>query len=98
MASKSDHQPSQPIRTFLSHFERTRILSLRAAALAHGAAPRLSKTQVLPTSAIEIARMELDQKLIPYVINRTLPDNRGTQLVDANTPTKLINQKRSNVV
>lgn len=83
-------ESSTPIRKFLSHFERTRILSLRATALANGASTTLHNNQLLPTSAIEIAKLEMEQGLIPYTISRTLPDGRGRQRIDANRPERLL--------
>ena len=58
---------------FLTQYEKTKILSLRASQLAHNSRPFI----VVPahvTDVHEIARLELDAKRIPYIIKRPLPD------------------------
>ena len=74
---------SPPVRKILSIYERTRIISLRAAALANGAPTTLPVEQKLPTSAIDIAKMELEAGVVPFRIVRTHPDGHK-ETVDVN--------------
>lgn len=58
---------------FLTLYERTKVLSLRASQLAHGAPPFIDVPEYL-TDVYEIARAELEAKRLPYIIKRPLPD------------------------
>lgn len=58
---------------FLTLYERTKVLSLRASQLAHGAPPFIDVPDYL-TDVYEIARAELEAKRIPYIMKRPLPD------------------------
>jgi DNA-directed RNA polymerase I, II, and III subunit RPABC2 len=58
---------------FLTIYEKTKILSLRAAQLARGAPPFIDVPEYL-TDVYEIARSELDAKRLPYILKRPLPD------------------------
>lgn len=61
---------SQP---FLSQYEKTSILGFRTNQLAQGARSFI----VVPphvTSTLEIARMELEQRRLPFIIKRPMPD------------------------
>lgn len=61
-------------RPFMSLFERTAILSTRAAALANNAPTTLDiEPSKLPTSAIRIAEMEMEAGVIPLLLTRTFP-------------------------
>jgi DNA-directed RNA polymerase subunit K/omega len=60
---------------FLTLYERTKILSLRASQLARGAQPFIEIPEYL-TDVYEIARMELDAKRLPYILKRPLPDGK----------------------
>ena len=58
---------------FLTNFERTKIIGLRANQLSKGSVPFIAvPTQV--TDVRDIARLELEQKRLPYIIKRPLPD------------------------
>jgi DNA-directed RNA polymerase I, II, and III subunit RPABC2 len=62
---------SQP---FLTQYEKTSILGFRTNQLAQGARPFV----VVPphiTSTLEIARMELEQRRLPFIIKRPMPDS-----------------------
>jgi DNA-directed RNA polymerase subunit K/omega len=61
---------SQP---FLSVYEKTKLLGFRANQLAQGAPPYIVRPEHV-TSVFEIARMELEQRLLPYIIKRPMPD------------------------
>ena len=58
---------------FLTQYEKTKILSLRASQLAHNSRPFITVPAHV-TDVHEIARLELDAKKIPYIIKRPLPD------------------------
>ncbi len=58
---------------FLTLYERTKVLSLRASQLAHGAPPFIDIPEYL-TDVYEIARAELEAKRIPFIIKRPLPN------------------------
>jgi len=58
---------------FLTLYERTKIISLRASHLAHGDAPYIEVPEYL-TDVYEIAKAELDAKRLPYILKRPLPD------------------------
>ena len=58
---------------FLTQYEKTKILSLRASQLAHNSRPFIDVPAHV-TDVHEIARLELDAKRIPYIIKRPLPD------------------------
>jgi DNA-directed RNA polymerase I, II, and III subunit RPABC2 len=58
---------------FLTMYERTKIISLRAAQLAHGAAPFIDVPDYL-TDVYEIAKAELEAKRLPYILKRPLPN------------------------
>ena len=67
------NDPNHKTYPFLTQYEKTKILSLRASQLAHNSRPFI----VVPahvTDVHEIARIELDAKRIPYIIKRPLPD------------------------
>lgn len=58
---------------FLTLYEKTKIMSLRAAQLAHGAHPYIDVPDYL-TDVYEIAKAELESKRLPYIIKRPLPN------------------------
>jgi len=55
----------------LSKYEKTRILGLRSAQIAAGAAPCVDRTGI--TDPFELATMELAARKVPFVIKRPLP-------------------------
>jgi DNA-directed RNA polymerase I, II, and III subunit RPABC2 len=58
---------------FLTNFERTKIIGLRANQISKGSVPFI----VIPphiTDVRDIARLELEQKRLPYIIKRPLPN------------------------
>ena len=62
----------------LSKFERTRLISFRAEALANGAKTTIpyASLEELPTSVVAIAEMEYTRGCIPLLIQRTCPNGR----------------------
>jgi DNA-directed RNA polymerase subunit K/omega len=58
---------------FLTLYEKTKIIGLRANQLSQGARPFISVPKHI-TDVRDIARLELDQKRLPYIIKRPLPN------------------------
>jgi len=58
---------------FLSVFEKTRILGMRTNQLAQGARPFIEVPDYV-TDVHEIAQLELDQRRLPIIIKRYMPD------------------------
>jgi DNA-directed RNA polymerase I, II, and III subunit RPABC2 len=58
---------------FLSIYEYTKILGMRTNQLAQGARPYIQVPQHI-TDVQEIARLELDQRKLPILIKRHMPD------------------------
>ena len=68
--STDNNHKSQP---FLTIFEKTNILGFRANQIAQGARPFI----VVPpqiTSTLEIAKLELEQRRLPFIVKRPMPD------------------------
>ncbi len=62
-------------RPNLTKFERCKILGIRTEQISSGSTP-LIELDNTETSAYEIAKKEFDQKKIPFIIRRYLPDNK----------------------
>jgi len=58
---------------FLTNFEKTKIIGLRANQISRGSAPFISVPKHI-TDVRDIARLELEQKRLPLIIKRPLPD------------------------
>ena len=58
---------------FLTNYEKTKIIGLRANQLSKGAVPFISVPKHI-TDVRDIARLELEQKRLPFIIKRPLPD------------------------
>jgi len=65
--------PNHVTYPFLTMYERTKVLSLRASELAHGAPPYIEVPDVL-TDVYQVAKAELEAKRLPYILKRPLPD------------------------
>lgn len=62
---------------YLTKFEKTRVLGLRATQIEGGSPPLLSKGNIKNIRhSIEIAEMEFNNGLIPFIIRRYLPDGQ----------------------
>ncbi|NPA86804.1 MAG: DNA-directed RNA polymerase subunit K [Candidatus Diapherotrites archaeon] len=57
----------------LSRFERTRIISARALQLAYGAPPLIDVPKGI-VDPYDVARMEFERGVIPFVVVREYPD------------------------
>jgi DNA-directed RNA polymerase I, II, and III subunit RPABC2 len=58
---------------FLTVYERTKILGTRANQLADGAMPFVAVPEYM-TKPLDIAKLELEQRRLPYIIKRPMPD------------------------
>jgi len=58
---------------FLSTFEKTKILGMRTNQLAQGARPYIKVPEYI-TDVLEIAKLELEQRKLPIIIKRHMPD------------------------
>jgi len=58
---------------FLTNYEKTKIIGLRANQLSKGASPLIAMPKHI-TDVRDIARLELEQKRLPYIIKRPLPN------------------------
>jgi DNA-directed RNA polymerase subunit K/omega len=70
-AEKED--PAHTTYPFLTLYEKTKIVGLRANQLSKGARPFISVPKHI-TDVRDIARIELEQKRLPYIIKRPLPN------------------------
>jgi DNA-directed RNA polymerase subunit K/omega len=60
---------------FLTNYERTKIIGLRANQLSKGSVPFIAVPKHIP-DVKEIAKLELEQKRLPYIIKRPLPNGQ----------------------
>jgi len=58
---------------YLTLFEKTKLIGFRANQLAQGARPLVDVPKHV-TDVIDIARIELEQKRMPYILKRVMPD------------------------
>jgi len=68
--------PKDPAHTslpFLTVYEKTKVLGTRANQIATGARPFVVVPEHM-TDPLEIARLELEQRRLPYIIKRPMPD------------------------
>ena len=60
---------------FLTNFERTKIIGLRANQLSRGSAAFITVPKHI-TDVRDIARLELEQKRLPFIVKRPLPNGQ----------------------
>jgi len=60
---------------FLTNFEKTKIIGLRANQISKGSVPFVSVPKHI-TDVRDIARLELEQKRLPFIIKRPLPNGQ----------------------
>lgn len=58
---------------YLTIYEKTKIIGFRANQLSQGARPFIERPPHI-TDVLEIARLELEQKRLPFIIKRPMPD------------------------
>ncbi len=68
-----ENDPNHKSPPFLTLYERTKILGHRENQLAHGARPFVDVPAYV-TDVKDIARLELEQKRLPFIIARPMPD------------------------
>jgi DNA-directed RNA polymerase subunit K/omega len=68
--SPDGNHKSQP---FLTQYERTSILGFRTNQIAQGALPFVSVPKHI-RNPLDIAKMELEQRRLPFIIKRPMPD------------------------
>jgi DNA-directed RNA polymerase I, II, and III subunit RPABC2 len=61
-------------RPFITLYEKTRVISVRAQMISNGAIP-LIPIPINITDSSDIAILEYEKKKIPFIIRRTFPDN-----------------------
>jgi DNA-directed RNA polymerase I, II, and III subunit RPABC2 len=71
--SMSNSDPLHTTYPFVTLFEKTKIIGLRANQLSQGARPFIVVPKEV-TDVRDIARLEFQQKRLPYMIKRPLPD------------------------
>lgn len=59
---------------YLTIFEKTKIIGFRANQLAHDARPLIDPIPPHITDVLDIARLELEQKRLPFILKRPMPD------------------------
>jgi DNA-directed RNA polymerase I, II, and III subunit RPABC2 len=69
----SGADPKHTSPPFLTVFERTKILGARANMIAEGARPFVDVPSHV-TSPLEIAKLELEQRRLPFIVKRPMPD------------------------
>jgi DNA-directed RNA polymerase subunit K/omega len=60
---------------FLTNFEKTKIIGLRANQISKGSIPFIAVPKHI-TDVKDIARLELEQKRLPFIIKRPLPNGQ----------------------
>lgn len=60
---------------FLTNYERTKIIGLRANQISKGSAPFIAVPKHI-TDVKDIAKLELEQKRLPFIIKRPLPNGQ----------------------
>ena len=60
---------------FLTNFEKTKIIGLRANQISKGSVPFIAVPKHI-TDVKDIARLELEQKRLPFIIKRPLPNGQ----------------------
>lgn len=65
--------PNHRSQPFLTQYEKTRILGFRTNQLAQGALPYVSVPAHI-RNVLDIAKMELEQRRLPFILKRPMPD------------------------
>lgn len=68
-----EKDPNHMSPPFLTVYERTKILGTRANQIADGARPFVDVPEYV-TEPLEIAKLELEQRRLPFIIKRPMPD------------------------
>ncbi len=73
LAITNAKDPNHKTQPFLTQFEKTRILGFRTNQIAQGARPFVPVPKHV-TKPIDIAKLELEQQRLPFILKRPLPD------------------------
>lgn len=68
-----DKDPNHRSVPFLTQYERTHILGKRASMLSQGARPYITVPEYV-TDVADIAKLELKERRLPFIIRRKMPD------------------------
>jgi DNA-directed RNA polymerase I, II, and III subunit RPABC2 len=68
-----DKDPNHRSPPFLTQYEKTKIIGLRTNQLSQGARPYIAIPEYM-TDVWEIARLELEQRRLPFLVRRPMPD------------------------
>ena len=71
--SSESPDPNHKSQPFLTQYERTSILGFRTNQLAQGAIPFVAVPKHI-RNPLDIAKMELEQRRLPFIIKRPMPD------------------------
>lgn len=71
--SSEGPDPNHKSQPFLTQYEKTRILGFRTNQLAQGALPYVGVPSHI-RNPLDIAKMELEQRRLPFIIKRPMPD------------------------
>ncbi len=74
-ATGTNGDPNHRTRPWLTDYERTRIIGFRANQLSKGMRPFIRVPEHI-TDVREIAAIELEQKRLPYILKRPLPNGQ----------------------
>jgi DNA-directed RNA polymerase subunit K/omega len=69
----SEGDPVHRSMPFLSVFEKTKILGFRTNQLAQGARPYVKVPEHI-TDVIDIAKLEINERVLPFIVKRYMPD------------------------
>jgi DNA-directed RNA polymerase I, II, and III subunit RPABC2 len=67
--------PNHKTYPYITRYEMTKIIGVRANQLSQGAKPYIDVPKYV-TNVCDIARLEYEQKRLPFIIKRPLPDGR----------------------
>ena len=68
-----DKDPNHRSPPFLTQYEKTKIIGLRTNQLSQGARPYIAVPEHV-TDVQEIARLELQQRRLPFIVRRPMPN------------------------
>jgi DNA-directed RNA polymerase I, II, and III subunit RPABC2 len=71
--SQESPDPNHKSQPFLTQYEKTSILGFRTNQLAQGALPFVAVPKHI-RNPLDIAKMELEQRRLPFIIKRPMPD------------------------
>lgn len=73
VSSPPVNDPNHRSAPFLTQYERTKIIGMRANQLSQGARPYVPVPEHV-TDVADVARIELAQRRLPFIIRRPMPD------------------------